>query len=213
MNQPAREQAIWDRRYTGRTAEKRAVYDPWLARWEKRLPPGGDALDIGCGVGLDTEVLLQKGYTVTAIDFSEEAVRLTRDRNPGADVRLLGIDGLGSLERNRFRLVLANLTLHYLSREGLDRALATIRSLLQPDGLFAFRLNASDDRNYGCPDDARSWDRVEVDGIMKQFFTEEKIRIVTAGRFEILSLEKMTTHRYGKPKQLMECIVRPKDES
>lgn len=208
MNDSVREQEIWDRRYAGKTVEKRAIYDPWLTRWETVLPSGGDALDIGCGVGLDTEVLLQKGYAVTAIDFSEEAVRLTRQRNPETDVRRLNIDQLASLDPNRYVLVLANLTLHYLSREDLDRAFATIRLLLRSGGLFAFRLNASDDRNYGSPDDDSSWDQVEVGGVMKQFFTEEKIRTVSVGRFEVLSLEKMVTHRYGKPKQLMECIAR-----
>lgn len=208
MNQPAREKGIWDRRYAGRTVEKRAVYDPWLTRWETVLPSGGDALDIGCGVGLDTEMLLKKGYAVTAIDFSDQAVRLARRRNPAADVRRLNIDQLEMLDPNRYALVLANLTLHYLSREGLDRAFANIEHLLRPGGWFVFRLNASDDRNYGSPDDATSWGQVEVDGVMKQFFTEEKIRTVTEGRFDILSLEKMTTHRYGKPKQLMECIAR-----
>lgn len=206
MSNSAREQEIWDRRYAGRTVEKRAIYDPWLTRWETVLPSGGDALDIGCGVGLDTEILLKKGYAVTAIDFSEQAVRLARRRNPAADVRRLNIDQLESLDPNRYALVLANLTLHYLSREDLDRAFTTVRHLLRPGGLFAFRLNAADDRNYGSPDDATSWDQVEVDGVMKQFFTEEKIRTVTEGRFEILSLEKLTTHRYGKPKQLMECM-------
>ncbi len=60
----------------------------------------------------------------------------------------------------------------------------------------------------GSPDDATSWDQIEVDGIMKQFFTEDKVRSVAEDRFDLLSLEKMTTHRYGKPKQLLECLAR-----
>ena len=112
----------------------------------------------------------------------------------------------------RFNLVLANLSLHYLTREDTVRAFETIHQLLMADGLFAFRLNASDDRNYGSPENASSWDRIEVEGIRKQFFTEEKIRTVTEDRFEILSLEKMTTGRYGKEKRLFEGLVRPRPE-
>ena len=89
-----KEAEIWNKRYAGSDAARRAVYDPWLDRWLSLLPPRGGALDIGCGLGLDTDFLLRKGYAVTAIDFSEEAVRRTRGRNPRADVRLLGIDEL-----------------------------------------------------------------------------------------------------------------------
>lgn len=40
------------------------------------LPPGSRILDFGCGSGRDTRYFLQQGYSVDAIDGSEELCRL-----------------------------------------------------------------------------------------------------------------------------------------
>jgi S-adenosylmethionine-dependent methyltransferase len=42
---------------------------------EKYLPPGGKVLDIGAAAGVYTIPLAQRGYTVTAADFSPELIR------------------------------------------------------------------------------------------------------------------------------------------
>lgn len=49
------------------------IYEPFL----ELIPKGGHILDAGCGSGRDTKEFLCRGYKVTAIDASEEMVKLS----------------------------------------------------------------------------------------------------------------------------------------
>lgn len=50
------------------------------------------ALDVGCGGGRWTRLLVDRGWAVTSLDVDPEAVRTTAESNPGADCRLVGAD-------------------------------------------------------------------------------------------------------------------------
>lgn len=69
---------IWTRTVAGRL-EREAVWqilDPLFA-------PGQRLLDVGCGTGVDSLHLAQRGIHVHAIDASAEMVRITRSRLQG----------------------------------------------------------------------------------------------------------------------------------
>ena len=55
--------------------ERRATVLAWIE--ELGLPPGERVLEAGCGAGLATVALAQRGYTVTAVDTVEGMVVLT----------------------------------------------------------------------------------------------------------------------------------------
>lgn len=55
----------------------------------RSVPAGAALLDLGCGTGLDAVALGRTGYQVTAIDWSPEMVRRTRER-----VAQAGLDGV-----------------------------------------------------------------------------------------------------------------------
>lgn len=70
----------WDDLYAAATAE----HGVW-ARSAPRVVaeivgdlPAGRALDLGCGEGRVTRLLLERGWTVTAVDFSAEALKVAR---------------------------------------------------------------------------------------------------------------------------------------
>ena len=46
------------------------------------LPQKGKILDVGCGVGIATELLTQAGFDVTGIDASPQMVSFAQKRNP-----------------------------------------------------------------------------------------------------------------------------------
>lgn len=46
------------------------------------LKPTASILDVGCGSGQKTKYLVEKGFAVTGIDFSEEMLRLARVQIP-----------------------------------------------------------------------------------------------------------------------------------
>ena len=201
--------AIWNQRYSG---AEHGVYEPWLDRWKTVLVGHGDqALELGCGVGYDTEVLMSWGFEVTALDVSRVAVERSRQRNPGAIHRVMDLRNIGSLSSG-FDVVVASLSLHYFNRGETTAVFKSVHDLLNPGGVFAFRVNAFDDAEYGASGDARSWERICVDGVSKQFFTPEKIAIVLRGRWRIVSQEKMNTSRFGQRKSFFEVIAQKPSE-
>ena len=84
---------------------------------ERRDPPYGRALDLGCGSGIWAVALAQRGWQVTGVDFVPKALRRARERAKQAgveveflegDVTKLDAAGVGS----GFQLLLDFLTFH-----------------------------------------------------------------------------------------------------
>ncbi len=200
--------AIWNQRYSKtENAGRDSQYEPWLDRWRSVLAARpGRALDIGCGAGFDTEVLLRWGFQVTALDVSRAAIALSKARNPAAIHIVTDVRSIGCLSGG-FDLAVASLSLHYFNREETKAVFDSIHRLLKPGGFFAFRVNAFDDVESGAPGNSSAWERVSVVGIVKQFFTHEKIAKVLGERHRVLSEEKLITWRYGHRKSLFEVIA------
>ncbi|HXQ36689.1 MAG TPA: methyltransferase domain-containing protein [Anaerolineales bacterium] len=80
-----------------------------------KIPPGCKLLDLGCGTGLDAAYLAQAGYFVTAIDWSAEMVRRTKERIANAhlqnkaEVNHLGFHQLDEFQSGAFDGVYSNL--------------------------------------------------------------------------------------------------------
>ena len=201
--------AIWDQRYS-KNAEgviRNSQHEPWLDRWQPVLVGRpGRALDIGCGPGFDTEVLLRWGFQVTALDVSRAAIALAKERNPAAIHAVMDMRNLGCLSGG-FDVIVASLSLHYFNHEETKAIFNTIHGLSKPSSVFAFRVNAFDDVESGAPGDSSEWECVSVGGVVKQFFTREKIADVLGDRWRIFSEEKLTTRRYGHLKSLFEVIA------
>lgn len=82
-----------------------------------------------------------------------------------------------------------------------------IRRAQADDGRFLFRLNASGDVNTGAEGTEDSWECVEVRGVSKQFFTEQKISEVLEGLYAIKSIELIVTARFERPKAIYEVAA------
>ncbi len=66
----------WDEKYRegrGGTEEPSRLLKKWISDL-----PLGKALDVGCGTGRNSIFLSENGYSVDAIDFSEEAIRIAK---------------------------------------------------------------------------------------------------------------------------------------
>jgi len=78
-------QDIWDAKYEKMLqGERTLVSEPWLDQWLHLVPRGGRwrALDVGCGSGHNTRLLLEHGFEVTAIDISERALEFADAKPP-----------------------------------------------------------------------------------------------------------------------------------
>lgn len=77
--------ADWDRRWLDRRCHGHGEASPVVVAALEGLPPGR-ALDLACGSGRHAVWLAERGWLVTAVDFSAEALRQARERAARAAV-------------------------------------------------------------------------------------------------------------------------------
>lgn len=78
---------------------------------------GKKILDAGCGPGLYSAWLTERGAEVTAVDYSDEMIKLTEEitENKARVVKANLNDTLDFLKDNEFDIVLSSLVIHYIS--------------------------------------------------------------------------------------------------
>jgi predicted TPR repeat methyltransferase len=108
-----------------------------LARLE--LPPGGAALDLGCGTGLSGLALKPFAARLVGADISARMVELAAARGVYDEVVVCDfIEWLPAQPRGAYRVVMAADVLNYLG--DLAPVLELVAPVLEPGGVFAFSL-------------------------------------------------------------------------
>ncbi len=94
-------------------------------------------LEVGCGTGNYTRILLERGYEVTALDISEDMVKIAREKCAckfiKGDIRDVSIN-------DEFDACIAMFTvIGYITKNSdLIKALNNIHRYLEPNGVFVF---------------------------------------------------------------------------
>lgn len=127
----------------------------WGNQWTKVHLPFLNAakvktvLDLGCGTGNDVLRLVQQGFTVTGLDFSDEAVRQGREKSEklGLDAQFVVADMAKPLPFNKatFDAVMSNVAIHMFSDRITRELFKEIRRIIRPNGLFVFHVNSTED--------------------------------------------------------------------
>ena len=151
--------AEWDERHReaakGVLAEPASIVYEWLP-----LLPEGSALDLACGSGRHTLLLASRGQTVTAVDWSAEALDILENRARKTKLHVSRHDAadLTELEKRGIRLIRANLEdislpeaafalilcLQYLQRS----LFAQMARALKPGGMLLFETFTKAQLNY-----------------------------------------------------------------
>jgi SAM-dependent methyltransferase len=128
----------------------RASADPWdyersrAEAFKRRAvmallgaPPLGRVLELGCGPGVATAEIAPRCARLLALDGSDAAVRIARERSAGERrVRIRAARLPCPLPPRAFDAALATEVLYYLPREGVRETLLQIRAALRPGGRF-----------------------------------------------------------------------------
>jgi SAM-dependent methyltransferase len=181
-------------------------FGAWLDPFAALLVPGQSALDIGCGSGDDTQLLLDAGLIVTSFDLKPNNIQRAASRVMGATLLVADLrTGLPFLS-GIFDLVVASLSLHYFNRATTDRILRDIHRVTRPGGTLLTRVNVVGDTEslWGVGVEHEP-DVFEVrPGHIKRFFTEESLSEALAPVFTILTLDRRETLVMGQqPKQTL----------
>jgi SAM-dependent methyltransferase len=119
------------------------AYDRFMGRYSRRLAvefadaagvaPGHTALDVGCGPGALTGVLVDRlgAASVAACDPSEPFVAANVERHPGVEVRLGRAEAI-PFEDGRFDVALAQLVLHFVTDS--SAAMGEMQRVVRPGG-------------------------------------------------------------------------------
>jgi len=150
-----------------------------------RLPPGGSILELGCGAGNHSAVMLSEGFVVCATDGSPEMAEIA-SRRLGHPVQAMLFHELDA--RDIYDGVWASACLLHVPRDELAAILGRIHRALKPSGVFyaSFKIGEGDGRdelgryyNYPSPEWLRTtyaaagaWDPLASDTSVIQSFDQ-----------------------------------------
>jgi len=118
---------------------------PWVKRFARLIPPGGQVLDLACGSGRHTRFLLEEGFRVLAVDRDVSRIADISSA-PGLDVLEADLEGGSKPEffQHGFDGIVVT---DYLHRP----LLATMRDALSPNGVLIYETFAQGNEAYGRP--------------------------------------------------------------
>ncbi|CAN5619104.1 class I SAM-dependent methyltransferase [soil metagenome] len=133
--------AFYDRDAAAYAGRRLPEASPRLTAFLAALPAGAHVLDLGCGGGQDSQVMLERGFDVTPLDGSAGLARIAQQRL-GRPVRVQLFEDLE--DEAVFDGIWANASLLHVPTVGLPQALARVRRALKPGGLFHATYKAGD---------------------------------------------------------------------
>lgn len=190
--------------------------DAWLDPFLPALQAAGPLLlELGCGPGEDAARLAVLGFRVVACDLSKKALRAAQGNVAAVEFFCADLSAPFPIRSATVGGVVSSLAIHYFPWRTTIALIAEARRVLQPGGIFVFRVNATDDHNFGAGQGEElepNFYHVPPDGRnnrpYKRFFDAASIRALLTPGWHIEHLAHRTIYRYGEAKQVWECCAR-----
>lgn len=113
-------------------------YQPFSQALLEVLPaPSGPVVDLGCGEGVVTRLLAERGYEIVGVDIAPTAVRLAAEADPRGKYVVGDMTAL-PFEDATFDLAVARLSLQDV--EDVDAAVREAARILRPRGKLCFSV-------------------------------------------------------------------------
>ena len=117
---------------------RRSHIGPDVVRdWARRFPPGAEVLELGCGHGVVSQVLLDQGLTLYAVDASPTILAAFRERFPDVQTECAAAEDSSYFGRT-FDGVIAWGLMFLLPEETQRAVLNKMARALKPGGRLLF---------------------------------------------------------------------------
>jgi ubiquinone/menaquinone biosynthesis C-methylase UbiE len=139
------------------------------------LAAGSKVLELGCGDGKTLAAMRDRGWRVTGLDISLEALRLSRS-SLGAEVNLLLADARHlPFKDQSFDAVFAFHVIGHLHQAGRKASSAEAVRVLRPGGSLFFREFGTEDMRAGRGEEVEPGSFRRGGGVITHYFTEEEV--------------------------------------
>ena len=148
--------------------EPRPLLIEALAQMRDREPTF--AIDLGCGAGVETVALLQRGWSVLAVDADPEALRRLRAAVRPDDLPRLRMEGrtFTDVDLPSAQLIHAGFSLPFCPPSDFSDVWDRLVTAVDDDGLFVGQLFGDRD-GWANRDDMTFHNRVEVAFLLREF--------------------------------------------
>ena len=186
----------WAEDYRGRF--DRRTPDAQLTAFIAGLPDGGRVLDLGCGVGRSSILMIEAGFEVDALDATPAFIAMARQQF-GVEVRLGTFDEIDA--EADYDGIFANFSLLHAPKTELPAHLARIARALRPGGLFHIGLKTGEGeardslgRFYAYYSDSEITEHLEAAGfrVMDRWFGSGEGLDGTLADWIVLHARKVT---------------------
>lgn len=109
-----------------------------------QLPDGAAILDLCCGTGTVARYLVQRGFSVTGVDASEQMLRYAREDVPEAEFLVADAEAFRLPAVFDAAVCTFDSLSYLLEQEALVRAFSNVYNALRPKGTFVFDLSLED---------------------------------------------------------------------
>ena len=147
----------------------------------KQLPAESTLLELGSGAGFDIEHLKLR-YRVTGSDFSDEFLRICRDKHP--DINFLKIDANKIKSETNYDCIYSNKVLHHLTEAELKESLAQQSGILVSGGIVAHSFWLGEENHV-------------MEGLLFTYYRVELLKSIISESFEIMSTLKYKEIKQG----------------
>jgi ubiquinone/menaquinone biosynthesis C-methylase UbiE len=138
------------------------------------LSEGKSVLDVGCGTGLATELLINKGFLVTSIDISSKMIEHTKKRNPKAKTIVGDFSNYNFSEK--FDSIVALAFIHLFPKNMAEKVISKMYKLIKPGGFLYIGTTKSSKSTEGWELKHDSFFPDSLEKRFRKHWTQEELK-------------------------------------
>ena len=169
-------------------------FDPELKRYLNLLK-GNEVLDLGIGQGRNSIPLVNQGFNVTGVDYSQKCLEICKNNCPKLNLVQSDIRKF-KIEKNKFDLIMSRCVLHFFHKDDCYEIIKNIKENLKADGIVYIHVFSTEEKKKKKCTDSQEFEKLEnnifhntENDTYVSFFTKEEIQNLF-NDFETISISE-----------------------